>query len=214
MAAMACSTAAPVCGSIRAAGSQARRPAPKQLALPKQLGGFGAALLANGAAALAVAAAEPAPFGGAGAQLSAAASSLPSLPAVDMPDVAGLLDGVDPLLLAGGAAVVAVPLGLIALLGGGDKAPKAKAVPAEVALQALQADETCLLLDIRSKAQAKAEGTPSLKGVSRRAPIAVPYTAAVKASTAATDTAPGPSPAAFPWPGAGSSRCNAALAAQ
>jgi hypothetical protein len=181
MAAMACSTAAPVCSSIRAASSQARRPAPKQVALPKQLGGFGAALLANGAAALA-AAAEPAPFGGAGAQLSAAASSLPSLPAVDMPDVAGLLDGVDPLLLAGGAAVVAVPLGLIALLGGGDKAPKAKAVPAEVALQALQADETCLLLDIRSKAQAKAEGTPSLKGVSRRGPIAVPFTSVVKAS--------------------------------
>lgn len=76
-------------------------------------------------------------------------------------------------MAAGGAALSAV-------LGGGSSAPKAKAVPAARALEALAADEACLLIDIRTKAEIKATGGPNLKGVSKRGAVSVPYVVAVK----------------------------------
>jgi hypothetical protein len=162
--------------------SASARRAPK-LAVPKPLA-HTAAVLAGSSALVPVARAEPVPYG------QADAASLPaievpdlpslSLPAVDLPDVSGLLDGVDPLLVGGAVAAVAVPAAIIALLGGGGGGPKVKGVPAAKALEALAADEYCILLDIRSKADAKASGGPNLRGVSRRGAVAVPYTALVK----------------------------------
>lgn len=179
-----------LCSSTqRTAGAPKAQPAGKPLVVPrlaKKLGaGLAGVLSAAGAASPAGAAAsDPIPFG---------ASSLPSvslpsvsLPDIDMPDVSSLLDGsVDPLLIGGGLAAIAIPAALVALLGGGGpKGPKAKPVPAQRALEALAADDTCLLLDIRSKAEIRANGTPNLKGISRRAPTSVPYVITVKVGAA------------------------------
>lgn len=87
--------------------------------------------------------------------------------------------------MAGGAAiVVAGGAALSALLGGGSSAPKAKAVPAARALEALAADEDCVLIDIRSKAEIKATGGPNLKGVSKRGAVSVPYVIVVQVRSA------------------------------
>ncbi len=158
------------------AGSQqpAARPARGLKAVPKGLAAAAGLLAARPALA------EPTAFSSGGIEVPSV--SLPSLPAVDLPavDVSALgLDAIDPLYVAAGAALVAIPLGLGALLGGGST-PRAKAVPAATAVEALAADPGCLLVDIRSKAEAAEVGSPSLKGVSKRAPAAVPFTALSK----------------------------------
>lgn len=163
------------------------RRAPK-LALPKPL----AALLASSAVASS-AGAEPIPYGAGAASAARAAStiqgsvpdvslpSLPSMPALDMPDMGGLLDGVDPLIVGGVVAAIALPAALISLIGGaGGAGSKVKGVPAAKALEALAADEYCILLDVRSKADVKAEGSPNLRGVSRRGVVSIPFTSQVK----------------------------------
>lgn len=179
----------PKCASGQAAQGVVRAAKP---AVPKQLASAAAGVLANSTlvSAASAAAASPTPFGaisdaaGPSATVALQGSSLPelSLPAVsvDLPDVSGLLDSADPLLVGGVVAAIAIPAGLLALLGGGNSGPKAKAVPASKALEALAADEYCILLDIRSKAEARETGAPNLKGVSRRGPVSVPFTALVK----------------------------------
>jgi hypothetical protein len=103
------------------------------------------------------------------------------MPALDMPDVGGLLDGVDPLIVGGVVAAIALPAALISLIGGaGGAGSKVKGVPAAKALEALAADEYCILLDVRSKADVKAEGSPNLRGVSRRGVVSIPFTSQVK----------------------------------
>jgi rhodanese-related sulfurtransferase len=169
------------------AGSQqpAPRPARALKALPKGLGAAAALLAARPALA-----AEPFGSDGIGGS-SIELPSLPALPAVELPsvDVSALgLDSIDPLYVAAGAALVAIPLGLGALLGGGN-APRAKAVPAATAVEALAADPGCLLVDIRSKAEAAEVGSPSLKGVSKRAPAAVPFIAVSKEGDVIVDVA-------------------------
>lgn len=175
---LARSVAASAQGSAGAGAQQpVPRPARALKALPKGLGAAASLLAARPA----LAAAEPFGadgIGGSGLELP----SLPALPAVELPavDVSALgLDAIDPLYVAAGAALVAIPLGLVALLGGGST-PRAKAVPAATAVEALAADPGCLLVDIRSKAEAAEVGSPSLKGVSKRAPAAVPFTATSK----------------------------------
>ncbi|PSC70410.1 rhodanese-like domain-containing chloroplastic [Micractinium conductrix] len=160
-----------------------RAPAPSRpvaRALPRGLGAAAAgstALTALGAAtARAAAAFEP------------SASSLPSLPSVDLPavslpdvDLSSIdLSGGDPLLVGGAVLALAVPAAVLALAGGGNSGPKAKAVPAARALEALAADESCILLDIRSKAEVKEEGAPNLTGLSRRGAVSLPYVIAIK----------------------------------
>ena len=169
--------------------AQAVKRAPK-LAVPRHLASIGAGLLGSGALGVPAAGAEPIPYGAPAA--AAPALSLPavqmpdislpsvSLPAVDIPDVGGLLDGADPLVVGGVVAAVALPAALLALLGGGSSGPKVKGVSAAKALEALAADEYVILLDIRSKADARAAGSPNLKGVSRRGVVSVPYASLVK----------------------------------
>ena len=55
--------------------------------------------------------------------------------------------------------------------------PKAKATRAEKALEALAAEPRTLLVDIRSLADVKAEGSPALGKIPGKA-VAVPYTKA------------------------------------
>lgn len=163
-----------------------RAPAPSRpvaRALPRGLGAAAAgstALTALGAAtARAAAAFEP------------SASSLPSLPSVDLPavslpdvDLSSIdLSGGDPLLVGGAVLALAVPAAVLALAGGGNSGPKAKAVPAARALEALAADESCILLDIRSKAEVKEEGAPNLTGLSRRGAVSLPYVIAIKVTS-------------------------------
>ena len=175
---LACSAALLQQGSAH--GAQAARPQPARAlrALPKGLGAAAGVLAARPALA------DQVPFGASGS----GAVSLPSLPAVDLPavdlpavDLNSLgLDGIDPLYVAAGAALVAIPLGLGALLGGGGGKNAAKAVPAATAVEALAADAGCLLLDVRAKVEVAESGSPSLKGISKRAPAAVPFTALTK----------------------------------
>lgn len=85
----------------------------------------------------------------------------------------------NPLLLVGAGAILAVPLAinvisnLGAASGGGVKLTN----PAK-ALEALE-DSRVILVDIRSKAEIKAQGTPDLKSVKRSA-VSLPYTSLVK----------------------------------
>ncbi|KAL4448313.1 hypothetical protein ABPG75_005532 [Micractinium tetrahymenae] len=173
------------CSSTRQAPrvqqSGAKPALPKQL---KHLGAGAAGVLSTTAAGAAQAAfTQPTPFGAVSAVAELPAISVPSvsLPAVDVPDVSGLLDNPDALLVVGGATIVAAGgAALSALLGGGSSGPKAKAVPAARALEALAADEGCVLIDIRSKAEIKATGGPNLKGVSKRGAVSVPYVVVVQ----------------------------------
>lgn len=180
MAAQATSTVA--CSSTRLAPraqhSGAKPALPKQL---KHLGAGAAGLLSTTAAGAAQAAfTEPTSFGTV-PELPAVSIPSVSLPDVDIPDVSGLLDNPDALLVAGGAVIVAAGgAALSALLGGGSSAPKAKAVPAARALEALAADEACVLIDIRSKPEIKATGGPNLKGVSKRGAVSVPFVVVVQ----------------------------------
>ena len=119
----------------------------------------------NASAAAAYAAATAASTAGAASSSAASASS-------------GILDALtaNPLLVAGAAAGLAVPA-LIASAFGGAKGPaKAKSTPAPAVLALLEAAETPVLLDIRSKEAVKAGGAP-------RAPartVALPFTKSVK----------------------------------
>jgi len=93
------------------------------------------------------------------------------------------LSSVNPLLVAGGAAALAIPAALAAVLGGGGggKGPgKAKPAPVEAVLESL-ADEGTVLVDVRSKESAKQFGSPSLPKGAKRA-VSLPFTLKVKAT--------------------------------
>ncbi len=115
-------------------------------------------------------------YAAATAGAGAAAARLSDLGLPD--DLGSLLSSPDAALLGGAVALAAIPAALISLLGGigGPAGPKPKGVPVATALEALAAEERCLLLDIRSKEDVKAQGSPNLKGVSKRGAVALPYT--------------------------------------
>jgi chitinase domain-containing protein 1 len=153
----------------------ARPPAPR--ALPNQLGRLAAAVLANaGAARLAIADELSLP------ELSLPELSLPevSLPAIDAEAASGLgaLLADNAPLVGGVALLLAVPLVLNRLLAaGGDEGAKPTSV--ERTLQALADDPRVLLVDVRSRAEAKAQGAPDLRAVKRKA-LSLPLTSLVK----------------------------------
>lgn len=84
----------------------------------------------------------------------------------------------NPILLLGGVAIIAIPVllaqGLFPAAG-----PKAKITRAEKALEALSAEPRTLLVDIRSAADVKAEGSPVLGKVLGKS-LAAPYTKVAK----------------------------------
>ena len=119
----------------------------------------------NAGAAAAYAAATAASTAGAASASAASASS-------------GLLDALsaNPLLAAGAAAGLAVPALIASAFGGAKGPPKPKPTPAPAVLALLEAAETPVLLDLRSKEAVKAGGAP-------RAParvVALPFTKTVK----------------------------------
>lgn len=93
---------------------------------------------------------------------------LPSLPSVELPsDLLDSLAQLNPLLLAGaGVLLVGLPLAAKALSA---PAPKVLGVSPGTALEALTDDPRTLLVDIRSKEAAKAEGSPDLSGARKKA---------------------------------------------
>ena len=107
-----------------------------------------------------------------------------TLPAVDASaasaasDIASLFSD-NPLLIGGGAALVAIPVAIGAFLNSGAGAGGVKATNVERTLQALAEDPRVVLVDIRSKADIKAQGSPDLKSV-KRSPTSLPFTSVVK----------------------------------
>eukprot|EP00887_Chlorella_sp_A99_P004254 scaffold15.g4254.t1 len=105
------------------------------------------------------------------------AIDLPSLPAVELP--AGLATFLaDNGLVVVGAVALAVGLQFAVSALAGGAGGKAKALPAAQALEALASSPSAVLLDIRSKADAKASGSPDLKSL-KKAVVAVPLFAPV-----------------------------------
>lgn len=111
-----------------------------------------------------------------------------SPPQVSIPDPVpaatdgGILDIItdNPLIVAGVAALLAVPVGINAILnigaGGGSGV---KPTTPEKALDALEKDQRVILIDIRSRDEVKAQGSPDLRTVKRSA-VSVPLTSLVK----------------------------------
>jgi chitinase domain-containing protein 1 len=176
----------------------AARGAPVRAARRAEPGAAAASLLASLLAAAPAIAAEPMTFDasatpaaaayaaatGGGAKAAAAVAGAAAAAGAG----SGLLDAVsdNPLLVVGGIAGLAVPAALISLLGGGDKGPaKAKPLPAAAALDVLTSADAALLLDVRSRAAAKAQGAPVLpKGVKV---LSLPFTAIDKEGDAVID---------------------------
>jgi chitinase domain-containing protein 1 len=136
-------------------------------ALPKQAGKAAAVLLANaGAASMAFA-----------DSLDLPEVTLPVVDASAASDVASLFSD-NPVLIGGGAALIAIPLGVTALLRSNSPAG---VKPTSVArtIQALEEDPRVVLVDVRSRAEIKQQGSPDLRSVKRSATV-LPYTNLVK----------------------------------
>lgn len=119
----------------------------------------------------------------------ALADEVPSFspPQVTIPEAAapaagsgiGDLFSDNPLLLAGIAGIVAIPVAInvISKIGAGSAGGVKMTNPAK-ALEALE-DSRVILVDIRSKQEIKAQGKPDLKAVKRSA-LSIPFTTLVK----------------------------------
>jgi chitinase domain-containing protein 1 len=136
-------------------------------ALPKQAGKAAAVLLAN-----------------AGAASMAFADSL-DLPEITLPvvDASAASDAVsifsdNPVLIGGGAALIAIPLAVTALLRGNSSAG-VKTTSVARTIQALEEDPRVVLVDIRSRAEIKQQGSPDLRSIKRTATV-LPFTNLVK----------------------------------
>lgn len=131
-------------------------------AMPKQAAGVAAAIFTNTVA------------GG-----MAFADEGVTLP-LDIPSSSGIVDLIsdNPILVGGGAFLLALPFGINALLNAG---AGAGVKPTSVArtLEALEEDPRVTLVDIRSKAEIKAQGSPDLRAVKRSA-VSLPFTSLVK----------------------------------
>lgn len=103
----------------------------------------------------------------------AIADELPIDPTVALEAAANL----DPVLLAGGAAVVVLGGGVFAL-SKSLSAAKVRATTPDKALEAIAQEARVVLVDIRSKQAVKEDGTPDLKSVKRK-PVSVPFTQVV-----------------------------------
>lgn len=104
-----------------------------------------------------------------------------SLPPVDIPSAGGISDlFVDnPILIGGVVALVALPVGVTALLRAADGGAGVKPTSVARALQALEEDPRVILVDVRNKAEVKAQGSPDLRSVKRSA-VSLPFTSIVK----------------------------------
>ena len=106
---------------------------------------------------------------------SAADAAGISLPDVQLPSLpSGLSDSLldNPLLVVGGLALLAIPLIAIGLTGSGSKV---KGVSAAKALDALANNPSAVIIDLRSKADVKEEGSPDLRSVKARL-TSLPFT--------------------------------------
>lgn len=118
--------------------------------------------------------------------------SLPNveLPAVDAgaaSDIAALFAD-NPILIGGGALLVALPFGIAAIVKAGSGGSGVKPTSVDRALQALGEDSRVVLLDIRNRAEIAAQGTPNLKSVKRSA-VSLPFTSVKKGGEVVVDEA-------------------------
>jgi hypothetical protein len=76
--------------------------------------------------------------------------------------------------VAGGAVVAVAAAVVAAVLSGGEPKPMAVATQVDQALEALSTDEKTVLVDIRSKADVKVEGTPDIRATKKKL-LSLPY---------------------------------------
>ncbi|KAG7670810.1 hypothetical protein Ndes2526B_g01435 [Nannochloris sp. 'desiccata'] len=144
-------------------------------ALPKQAGKAAAVLLANaGAASMAFA-----------DSLDLPEITLPVVDASAASDVASLFSD-NPVLIGGGAALIAIPLGVTALLRGNSSAG-VKTTSVARTIQALEEDPRVVLVDVRSRAEIKQQGSPDLRSIKRSATV-LPFTNLVKGELVIDET--------------------------
>lgn len=166
--------------STSSAASLAAAAAASLVAMPAFAGELLTFDPANTAAAYA-AATSGAAKGAVGAAAAVASSAVGDA-ASGAGGVLDALSSINPLFVAGGAAALAVPAALAAVLGGsGDKGPgRAKAAPVDAVLESL-AEEGAVLVDVRLKESAKQFGSPALPKGAKRA-VSLPFTLKVKAT--------------------------------
>ena len=139
-------------------------------ALPKQASRMAAVLLANAGAASMSFAEEG---------LSLPEITLPSVDASAVSDATSLFAD-NPFLIGGLAALVAIPVGVTALVkSNSGSGTGLKPTSVAKTIQALEEDPRVVLVDIRSRAEIKEQGAPNLKSIKRTA-ATLPYTTLVK----------------------------------
>lgn len=95
-------------------------------------------------------------------------SVLPSsLPEVDTSGLTSFISD-NPVAVAGGAFLLALPIGINALLNVANGPSGPKVTNPGKALEALESDERVILVDIRSKTEINAQGSPDLRSLKRR----------------------------------------------
>ena len=100
--------------------------------------------------------------------------SLPAAPQVQLPGDAAALFADNPLLVFGGAALLAVPLLYSAVSGGLPGAKGAKAISGARAIEALAEEAKAVFVDLRAPQAIKESGSPDLRSVRKKA-ITLPY---------------------------------------
>jgi chitinase domain-containing protein 1 len=144
-------------------------------AVPKQVARLAAVVLANAGAARLALAEE---FQGV-PELSLPEINLPSV-SVDAGAASDLASFVsdNPLLIGGGALILLAPVAIATLFNGGGGGG-VKSTTVERTLQALAEDPRVVLVDVRSKGEIKAQGSPDLRAVKRKS-LALPLALTVK----------------------------------
>lgn len=143
-----------------------------------KIGGMTAVLLSNWAGVRLATAEESGVATIALPEVSAPEISVSDVTASVPDDILSLFSD-NPLLIGGGIALLLVPVGINLLLNAGGQGSKVSVTSASRALEALEQSPKVILVDIRNKSDIKANGSPDLSAIKRRA-VQLPYTQVVK----------------------------------
>mmetsp|Transcript_39619 Transcript_39619/g.100490 ORF Transcript_39619/g.100490 Transcript_39619/m.100490 type:complete len:465 (+) Transcript_39619:109-1503(+) len=181
--------------AVRASGQRRASGSAAKVALPALLAGLTSARPALAEASRDLLAELSYPSGSAPIPVASKAVPAPSLPSVDLPSVelpsvelpavdfpTDLLD--NPLLIGGALTAVAVPLLIKAFSSG----TSIKTVSPAAAFEALAEADDIVFIDIRTKAEAKEEGSPDVRSTGKKL-VPIPLSKMVKGELVTSEEA-------------------------
>eukprot|EP00873_Tetraselmis_striata_P012851 jgi/Tetstr1/433115/TSEL_022447.t1 len=181
--------------AVRASGQRRASGSAAKVALPALLAGLTSARPALAEASRDLLAELSYPSGSAPIPVASKAVPAPSLPSVDLPSVelpsvelpavdfpTDLLD--NPLLIGGAITAVAVPLLIKAFSSG----TSIKTVSPAAAFEALAEADDIVFIDIRTKAEAKEEGSPDVRSTGKKL-VPIPLSKMVKGELVTSEEA-------------------------